>query len=662
MSDAPPSIPTEFQVYDSYEIDPVYQRKFSIVWASAAAFFILAALPTLVWSLQSGRFHDALLGVREDLNSYEPIVVRTGRTKQSGSSRFERVSGWVSSSKAPAMWTVPLLGLDIGQFTLVVAYYTTIVLCIVLNAELVDNPNRAGFLAIAQLPPVFLFATKNSPLGILLSSGYEKINFLHRWAGRGTLLAAVIHGALWIRNHLEYRIQILGAQKETSGVAAFALLCVLAITSVRPVRIHVYQVFRLIHILVVPAFVVTMCYHTIYMAPYVYPILAFYGFDLFLRLVRYRVKDATLIAPDAQMTILRVHDCSSGWSVGQHVRLRIFVANKMFESHPLTIMNAPQATTCLGDVGVHHEILLGARVQGDWTRALNTYARENNFEFDTGAEKEAVGATEQTTNVVIENETVVENVQEDVPVNVADLPAPSKKGKDVTETITTETPWPSTGSGALIQVMFDGPYGGCAMDLGSFERVMLVAGGSGVTFTLGLLDDLVGRIVKLGRRSGEVTQRVEFVWCVRSFGALRWVAPFLSAIASRTASSAPDFPISLHIGVYVTCLCKPEEVPFIPNCDVLVEKPSVRRLVDGLLTSSASTPGSGAVAGSAMNDPDPEKPDSRVFEGAGCDWKSLAMCAAGPERLTAEAKNVAARVALRHPGRRVECHSEAYFL
>ncbi|OCB89760.1 hypothetical protein A7U60_g3020 [Sanghuangporus baumii] len=661
MSDVAPSIPTEYQVYNSYETDPTYQRKFSIVWASAAAFFFLAALPTFIWSLKSGRFRDALLGVREDSNSYEPIAAGTGRTKQAGSSRFERVSGWVSALKAPTTWTVPLLGLDIGQLILVVAYYITVVLCIVLNAELVDNPNRAGFLAIAQLPPVFLFATKNSPLGILLSSGYEKINFLHRWAGRGTLLAAAIHGALWIRNHLEYGVQILGAQKETSGVAAFALLCVLAITSVRPIRIHVYQVFRLIHILVVPACVITMCYHTTYMAPYVYPILAFYGFDLFLRLVRYRVKDATLIAPDAQMTIVRVHDCSSGWSVGQHVRLRIFVANRMFESHPLTIMNAPQATTCLGDIGVNHEMLLGARVQGDWTRALNAYARENNFHLDTGAGKEAVRATEQARNVVIENEVVVENVQEGVPVNVAHLPAPSKTGKDTTETIATETQWPSAGSGALIQVMLDGPYGGCAIDLGSFERVLLVAGGSGVTSTLGLLDDLVGRIVKLGRRGGEVTQRVEFVWCVRSFGALRWVAPFLSAIASR-ATASPDLAISLHIDVYVTCLCKPEEVPYIPNCDVLVEKPSVRRLVDGLLASFAS--GAGAVAGSAMSetDPDPEKPDSRVPEGADRDWKSLAVCAAGPESLTAEAKNAAARVALRHPGRRVECHSEAYFL
>lgn len=72
--------------------------------------------------------------------------------------------------------------------------------------------------------------------------------------------------------------------------------------------------------------------------------------------------------------------------------------------------------------------------------------------------------------------------------------------------------------GASVQVMFDGAYGGCSIDLGEYESVLLVAGGSGATFTIGMLDDIVGRCVKLGRRNGEKTRRIEFVWCIRSFG------------------------------------------------------------------------------------------------------------------------------------------------
>jgi predicted ferric reductase len=69
-----------------------------------------------------------------------------------------------------------------------------------------------------------------------------------------------------------------------------------------------------------------------------------------------------------------------------------------------------------------------------------------------------------------------------------------------------------------VQVMVDGPYGGCSVDLGQYETAILFAGGAGITFTLGLLDDIVGRCVRKGRENGERTRRIEFSWCVRSFG------------------------------------------------------------------------------------------------------------------------------------------------
>jgi ferric-chelate reductase len=109
--------------------------------------------------------------------------------------------------------------------------------------------------------------------------------------------------------------------------------------------------------------------------------------------------------------------------------------------------------------------VLGARVAGDWTRALNRYA------FN---EQRRLAATE--------------NTEKAEPVQVP------------------------------VHVMIDGPYGGCGLDLGEYETVLLVAGGAGVTFTLGLLDDLVGRVVRHQRGRGERTRRVKFVWAIRSLG------------------------------------------------------------------------------------------------------------------------------------------------
>lgn len=112
--------------------------------------------------------------------------------------------------------------------------------------------------------------------------------------------------------------------------------------------------------------------------------------------------------------------------------------------------------------------MLGSRAVGDWSKELHAYAQR---------EKDSiVGATE------------------------------------------TEKPQDGQTIGAPVQVMIDGPYGGCSIDLGEYESVLLFSGGSGVTFTLGMLDDIVGRVVRLGRRGGERTKRIEFAWCIRSFG------------------------------------------------------------------------------------------------------------------------------------------------
>ncbi len=58
-----------------------------------------------------------------------------------------------------------------------------------------------------------------------------------------------------------------------------------------------------ISVLTYVSFFVTICYHTIYARPWIYPPLAFYGLDLFLRLFRYRFKNATLTNM-ADMTIV----------------------------------------------------------------------------------------------------------------------------------------------------------------------------------------------------------------------------------------------------------------------------------------------------------------------------------------------------------------------
>ncbi len=69
--------------------------------------------------------------------------------------------------------------------------------------------------------------------------------------------------------------------------------------------------------------------------------------------------------------------------------------------------------------------------------------------------------------------------------------------------------------GRKVMVMLDGPYGGLKLDLAEYESVLLVAGGSGVTFVLGAIEEAL-RVSEKGRGP----RTVEVAWVVRDLCAL----------------------------------------------------------------------------------------------------------------------------------------------
>ncbi|KAG1850090.1 hypothetical protein C8R48DRAFT_812246 [Suillus tomentosus] len=510
---AAPVVPSSFQIYNSYVEDPKWQIKFTIIWCSGIALAVVVSIPSV--GLRHGRSLKGIAGISEtdgyqsahsDGKEPPPTTRRRGR---------RLIRAW-NALISPTYWSPPKLGLNVGQIVVLLAYLTAV--RIIKDAPLISNPNRAGFLALAQFPVVFLFAIKNSILSLLLGpgNGYKKLNFIYRMAGRAMFLAACVHGSLWFRNRLQYGLAILGPQKETSGVASLALLCIIVLTLPRPVRRLFYECFFIIHILTYVAFVVAMCYHTSYASPWIFPPLTFCGVDILLRLFRYRIKAATLTAQDTHMTMIRVHNCDDGWLAGQHVRLRVLFSNRVFESHPLTILSAPPSHSCLSSPG----FFLAARNDGDWTRAMNRYTRRE-----------------------------------------------QEQGE----------------SGAFVQVILDGPYDGSSVDLGLYESAFLIAGRSGITFTLGLLDDIVGRCVRLGRSQGERTRRIEFTWCIRSF---EWFAPMLIDITTAASNSTVD----LHISIFITCsqACDPEAVLHIPNSIDTLSRPAVHNLLRDFISFPSS--------------------------------------------------------------------------
>ncbi|KAG5635701.1 hypothetical protein H0H81_010349 [Sphagnurus paluster] len=730
---APPVIPTELQPYNSYVQDPIWQLRFTYAWTAALALFLLASVPKLfrarglgwhwvglgglglrgvreVWSGEERGVYQRVgevqiqgqgdKGDRESVSTGESVgkgkktccggLGREERGVGQGKRRTRSVPVRVLAALGSVWCWTPrgLGGVNAGQILLILTYLAILLTCILTAASLSTNGNRAGFLALAQLPPLFLLASKNSPLSVLLlpsHAAWTRVAVLHRWVGRGVVLAATVHGALWIQNHLRWGIVILGPgqEKEGTGVAALAVLGVIAFSSVRVVRERAWGVFYWIHALTVPAFFITMCYHTPYASPWIAAPLALYAFDVIIRATRFRVRDARLIRVDGGMTLIHIPDCDAGFRAGQHLRLRVFVGGHAFEAHPLSIMSAPPSSsiaastqlegTCLraGDVQAYYAasgvnmdvrdemapeeplgILLGARVVGDWTRAINEYADQ--YTASAAVSASTVGSGSGS------NE--------------------EKKNAPATSVI----PVP-------VQVLLDGPYGGCTLTLPAYERVLLVAGGSGATFAIGVLDALVaacraGERRRLGawadqasgknkNKAGEEvkTREIHFVWSTKSFASIKWFAPLLRAIAAAARGH-----VVLKLTVYVTCMCSPEDAG-VPGLAVRIgARPDVGKLVRGIAGADdfagsevrTSVESEGSVSsgdalcacGCVDADVDGASEEGDVEKGVSVGRTrlqgALGVCASGPAGLVRETANAVARYKM--AGGEAGLHTEVF--
>ncbi|KAJ7868125.1 hypothetical protein B0H13DRAFT_1897279 [Mycena leptocephala] len=190
-----------------------------------------------------------------------------------------------------------------------------------------------------------------------------------------------------------------------------------------------------------------------------------------------------------------------------------------------------------GPDGAPIGMLLAARACGDWSRALHTFALTPDF-GDAYLEDVKEDPEQQEKERDLEaaaNGITYEKREFPVPANAAVPPQKNAGGED-----------PLPGRSAYL--ILEGLYGGPTLRAGDFELV--------------------------------------WCWCVRSFGAINWFAPYLLQIT--TLAARPDSGLDLRIRIFVTCLCDPSAVPHIPGCTVTEARPSVGAVLDRLLDPVAA--------------------------------------------------------------------------
>jgi hypothetical protein len=90
-------------------------------------------------------------------------------------------------------------------FALVAYVGTNVALCVVrihwdqpLHVVAVEMRQRSGILAVVNMIPLFVMATRNNPLIHWLDISFDTFNLLHRWFGRIVVIETLLHTSSWV--------------------------------------------------------------------------------------------------------------------------------------------------------------------------------------------------------------------------------------------------------------------------------------------------------------------------------------------------------------------------------------------------------------------------------------------------------------------------------
>ncbi|KAM0754611.1 hypothetical protein T439DRAFT_309389 [Meredithblackwellia eburnea MCA 4105] len=562
-----------YTVYNSYVTDPRYQKYFTIAWSATLATAVIATLPQALRFAARNRPSikqwPAIFGIYEDLSpkkGYSKLINNSEQEQSSTTSRTTHltpkpVRALAALLTSISLFTLPLptildpshhlsrlsifkqrrqpschptrsfLPFSLGTLLQVLLIPLFLLLTLLPESQLRTNPNRLGFLALACVPPTFLLSSKTGAASLLLGKGWTVVNLLHRWLGRAIVLLVLLHFYFWTIQYQQSHqvVSFLSGDKEQRGITALAFLLLIALSSAKPFRSFSYPLFFVLHYTGVIGFLVFVNRHTIYARGWAtWSVVAIYAVDVVGRLASLRVKYVELEPMQGGMVRVGITGVHGGWRAGQHLSLRLFFspcgtkaansiwsAFRMFESHPFSIANAPPSVGVLSNSPSSSQnnapppginLFVRSCGEGTWTGDL----------YET--------------------------------VRMGDKVAKALEARSSSSSSSDDNSAPQ-GRRRLLHMLalVEGPYGGVGRYVSlDEENVLLVAGGSGMSFVIGLLDEVVGRRVREGKQG-----RIEVVWAVRERVHVNWFANQLRTLITTASSKGNNLSVTLRI--YLTC-------------------------------------------------------------------------------------------------------------
>ncbi|KIL92154.1 hypothetical protein FAVG1_04561 [Fusarium avenaceum] len=381
--------------------------------------------------------------------------------------------------------------------TIVVVAYTAFVSLLVTYKSIKHDANfheriafRAAWITATQTSLPFLLAVRVNPIGLLLGTSYERINWFHRWASRVFFASATVHGGFFTYEWLAasfFWTEVKTVKMVLPGIGAWFILAWTVVSTIPFFRRIKYELFVVQHIISVVLLLVFLVLHvpdhhlfSIWCA------VGVFAYDVVTRSanpiwrnfrlrvlanpsVRY-AHDANVEAVDDELTVMTIRNVGFSWVPGQHVL--IWSPTFRWETpHPFTIVNGPSAEAKTQDVQLTMKTKTGL------TRDLNDWARRTGLRGDNGS----------------------------------------------------------------MRVLVTGPFG-TVPNWKQYENIVLVAASTGGSFTTPILEDL------LTSQSPGCVRKISALYIVRH---KTHAEPYLQRIA-RVLSRAKEMGISANIQVAVT--------------------------------------------------------------------------------------------------------------
>ncbi|KAJ7503365.1 hypothetical protein B0H11DRAFT_582059 [Mycena galericulata] len=333
---------------------------------------------------------------------------------------------------------------------------------------------RAGWISIAIMPFMIAFSTKINFVGFLTNTSHEKLQVFHRWSALIMYITSLVHTFPFIINDImmrEMKLDYSTSPWYWTGVAALVPQTYLIALSWGIFRNPYYEAFKKLHFIASGIFMAALFIHVNFRLT---------SWDYFWA-------TAAIYALAWLSRVLRTL-----WITGFGLPATVDTAGPGL----LKIAIRVPVARFRWAPGQHIFI----RVFGLGAHVLTSHP------FTVGSLPTA-GATENTAELVLR-----------VHGGLTRALAHRVAGK----------------AGWATCVVVDGPYGGLHVPLKAYERVYLLAGGTGATFILPIFADLSATL----KAGGAACERIELVVAVPDADTYAWMEPTVAAAAAQIPDAA----------------------------------------------------------------------------------------------------------------------------